>query len=83
MFGQLHLVALEGSVAKAQSLIENGEDPNQTDIQGMSPLHKAARHGHQHLCSFLIEKATPCFRGPMCATVHEQCVSRSERNSDT
>ena len=57
MFSELHLFALEGNTAKAQSLIDNGEDPNQTDIQGMSPLHKAARHGHHHFCSFLIEKA--------------------------
>jgi len=52
---ELHYCALNGTAAKALSLLEAGEDPNLQDANGFAPLHFAAQEGNLDVATVLLD----------------------------
>lgn len=52
----LFLATTEGNREAVQSLLDNSVHVSIKDHRGMTPLHCAARYGHQSIVEFLIEK---------------------------
>ena len=44
----LHEAAMVGDLAQCQSLIDSGMDVNLRDSYQQTPLHRAAKHGHEY-----------------------------------
>ncbi|KAL8056445.1 hypothetical protein ABFX02_04G120100 [Erythranthe guttata] len=53
---RLNFAANDGDLRALKRLVEAGADPNKTDYNGQSPLHRAASNGHEDIVRFLIER---------------------------
>lgn len=47
--------AATGNLKDIMHIIRMGCNANVTDVDGRSPLHLAARHGHLQVCEYLVE----------------------------
>jgi ankyrin repeat protein len=52
----LHLAARYGILKNIQALIEGGANPNAKSIEGLTPLHEAAKEGRKPVVEYLISK---------------------------
>ncbi|PIN02571.1 26S proteasome regulatory complex, subunit PSMD10 [Handroanthus impetiginosus] len=52
---KLNCAANDGDLNRLQQLVEAGADPNKTDYNGQSSLHRAASKGHEDIVQFLIQ----------------------------
>lgn len=58
--GPLHEAVGAGDVDQVQRLIDDGEDFNETDQRGNTPLHVAAKMGNSEIAELLIERGRRC-----------------------
>lgn len=52
----LHLAARYGALNNVRKLIEEGANPNTKSIEGLTPLHEAAKEGREAVVEYLISK---------------------------
>jgi len=52
----LHLAARYGIVKNVQALVEGGANPNSKSLEGLTPLHEAAKEGRKPVVEYLISK---------------------------
>ena len=52
----LHIAAYIGHLDVVKALVRNGVDVNVEDINGQTPLHRAAQKGHDKVVSFLLDQ---------------------------
>jgi len=52
----LHLASRYGALKNVKLLIENGANPNAKSIEGLTPLHEAAKEGRKTVVEYLISK---------------------------
>jgi len=52
----LHLSSRYGALKNVRLLIENGANPNAKSIEGLTPLHEAAKEGRRTVVEYLISK---------------------------
>ena len=51
----MNKAAGKGDAAEVASLLAGGVDPNETDDNGVTPLHRAALKGHLEVVTLLVE----------------------------
>jgi len=52
----LHMAARFGALKNIQLLVENGANPNAKSLEGLTPLHEAAKEGRKPVVEYLISK---------------------------
>ena len=54
----LHIMCSKGDIWYVKRHLDKGSDVNAKDMNGMTPLHRAAHEGYKEIVKLLIDKGT-------------------------